>query len=163
MKFDSSVLPSPTSDADRKLLSDVEEYGWHILHVLSEGELPGWSFSVGIYHTHRHPEFIVMGLPDHVSQTIINELGIRIKNGEVFASGMIDNDVMESYPVQFLKVDRAQYKAHLGYAEWFYRHQDFPVLQIVWTDKVGHFPWQLEYERELMVTQPILGQYQPNK
>ena len=50
-------------DNDRKLLQDVAEVGWHVVLIAEEAGTPGWAFSVGLYHTFRHPEVVVFGLP----------------------------------------------------------------------------------------------------
>ena len=46
-----------------KILTDVEDYGMHVLHVPEDDKKPGGSFSVGLWHTFEQPEVIVFGLP----------------------------------------------------------------------------------------------------
>jgi hypothetical protein len=41
---------------------------------------------------------------------------------------------------------------------WFYEGLDFPVLQSVWPDKEGNFPWEPEFSSELNALQPLLTQ-----
>jgi hypothetical protein len=68
-------LPTPTDDSDRKLLADVQEYGWHIIGVEQDEEGPAFAYSIGLYHTFQHPEAILFGLDVKVMQQIINGIG----------------------------------------------------------------------------------------
>jgi hypothetical protein len=67
----------------------------------------------------------------------------RIKAGEMFSPGRDHNDVLESLDCRFVRVDQQWYSPFLGYAQWFYeRGGGFPVLQLVWPDKHGRYPWE---------------------
>jgi hypothetical protein len=138
-------LPRPEDEGDRRLLHDVQTHGWHIVHVGmpvgEDSEGPGWSYSVGLFHTLGHPEFIVVGLPWSTAEAIINDLGSRVRAGQRFGNGMHDPDVLENHNVRFVTMRTDEYRAHLGYAIWFYRGMEFPVLQVVWPDRAGRFPW----------------------
>jgi hypothetical protein len=48
---------------DRKLLDDVEQYGWHVVKIMGDAEVPEYAFTVGVQHTVRSPEFAMFGLP----------------------------------------------------------------------------------------------------
>ena len=131
---------------DRELLADVEEYGWHCLHVHDKEQLPYWSFSIGVFRTWQHSEFLVFGLRDTVAHDLLNELVERVKAGETFSPGREHDDVLESFGCRFLRVDPQWYSAFLGYAQWFYETEDgFPALQLVWPDKLGRYPWEEGY------------------
>lgn len=141
---------------DRNLLADVEKYGWHCLHVHDEGELPYWSFSIGVFQSWRHPEFVVFGLPDTVAHDLLHELVERAKAGETFSHGREYDDVLEGFGCRFVRVDPQWYSQFLGYAQWFYETEDgFPVLQLVWPDKHGRYPWEQGYTIT-DGTQPVL-------
>ena len=56
----------------------------------------------------------------------------------------------------FEPVDQAWYKYVFGYAIWFYRGIDFPVLQCVWPDKQQHYPWESAFKAEWVSAQPLL-------
>jgi hypothetical protein len=43
-------LRDAEDETDRKLLSDIEKFGWHVVHVNSGDDGPGFSFSVGFYY-----------------------------------------------------------------------------------------------------------------
>ncbi|MDI3284539.1 DUF4262 domain-containing protein [Polyangium sp. 15x6] len=153
-------LPPPEDEGDRRLLHDVQTHGWHIIHVgTREGEEstgPGWSYSIGLFHTFGNAELIVVGLPCSTAESIINDLGSRIRAGQRFGHGMRDPDVLENHDVRFVAMRTEEYRAHLGYAIWFYRGVEFPVLQVVWPDRAGRFPWDPDCVLDDS-TQPILG------
>ena len=65
---------------DQKALADVEEYGWHCLHVHDRDGLPQWTFSIGIFQTWHHPELLVFGLRDTVAHDLLKRLVLRVAN-----------------------------------------------------------------------------------
>jgi len=133
-------------EADRKLLADVEEYGWHCLHIHDEGQLPYWTFSIGVFRSWQHPEFVVFGLRDTVAHDVLTQLVDRVRTNESFSPGRDYDDILEGYRCRFVNVDSKWYSAFLGYAQWFYEVEDgFPVLQLIWPDKESRYPWQEGY------------------
>jgi hypothetical protein len=131
---------------DRKVLADVADYGWHCMHVHDEGQLPYWSFSIGVFRTWQHPEFVVFGLKDTVAHDLLTQLVDRVKRRETFHPGRNYDDILEAFRCRFVSVDPEWYSAFLGYAQWFYEAKDgFPFLQLVWPDKQGRYPWEGGY------------------
>jgi uncharacterized protein DUF4262 len=131
---------------DRKLLADVDEYGWHCMHVHDEGRLPYWTFTIGVFLTWQHPELVVFGLRDTVAHELLTGLVERVEKHETFDPGRDYDDVLESFDCRFVRVDPQWYSAFLGYAQWFYETVDgFPVLQLVWPDRQGRYPWEQAY------------------
>lgn len=66
---------------DKKLLDDIDEFGWHVLKVLEDDNGPGFCYSVGLFKTFGHPEIIIVGLKLDLAHTLINNIGHDIKNG----------------------------------------------------------------------------------
>jgi hypothetical protein len=60
-------LPEPEDDSDRKLLSDVGEFGWHVVGIHEEKNSPRFAFSVGLYYQYLHPRSIDHGLASRSS------------------------------------------------------------------------------------------------
>jgi hypothetical protein len=154
-------LPQPKDDSDRKLLADVERVGWHIVGIFRREEAPEYAFSVGLYHTFDHPEIIIFGLPHQTAGRLINVIGRQVQSGKRFQANEVSNDVAEGLPVVFKMVPKDSYREYLGYALWFYRSLDFPVLQCVWPDKAGLFAWQDGYDHRYDQFQPILAHPSP--
>jgi len=133
---------SQLDEADKKLLADVERYGWHCLHVHDRDTIPHWSFSIGVFESWQHPELVVFGLKEETAHTLLAQLVNRVKEGERFTVEHDYDDILDDYSCRFVTVDPQWYAAFLGYAQWFYESADgFPALQLVWPDKGGRYPW----------------------
>jgi len=69
------------------------------------------------------------------------------------------DEVFENLSVMLVDVHPKFYREFLGTALWFYRSigRDFPVLQIVWPDKRGRFPWDADFDERTRDRQPVLA------
>jgi len=145
------------TDVDKQVLSDIEQYGLHIVHVLADDKGPGFGFSIGLFHNFKHPEIIFIGLQQELIHSLINDIGEAIKKGKRFDPFTYSPDILEGFECYFIPVDKANYADYLGYAHWFYKGNDFPVLQCIYPTTKGVYPWQEGWPERLKQTQPILG------
>lgn len=150
-------LPDPEDDDDRRILGHIAEHGWAVIGIEEGEEGPGYSFSVGIHHTLGQPEVVVMGLRSDNARAFINDVGGRMRSGRRFAPGERTFDLAEAYPTDFIRVDPRYYREYFGYARWLYRRNTFPMIQIVWPDKNGLFPWEPGYDARFFGLQRVLG------
>ena len=152
--------PVAADDNDRKLLSDVETVGWHVVKIMGDESGPAYCFSVGLYYTFGHPEILIMGLSHPVAHEFINLAATQIASGKVFQASERTDDLAEGFPCTFIPVPVAHYEEYLGYAIWFYRKvkQPFPTLQLVWPDKQGRFPWERDYDKKFDKMQRLLDE-----
>ncbi len=128
--------------SDQKLLGDVRDFGWHHLHIHPDAGLR-WSFSVGLFETWGHPEVVVFGLDMETAQGVLSVAADIAKAGQQAADGTHAGDFIEAYEVCFLRVRPHWYGSFLGYAQWYNGTAGgFPVLQLVWPDASGRFPWE---------------------
>jgi Domain of unknown function (DUF4262) len=137
-----NTLPQPVDAHDHKLLSDVENYGWHVVGVSSEDGSPGFAYSVGLYRTFNHPEIIVFGPKDEAMPRIINAVGEAVQKGSRFKD-LDENDDALNGPVIFREVESQHYPQYLGFACWYYQGIKFPTLQCTYQDE-GRYPWHPE-------------------
>ena len=151
------ALPVPENDDDRKMLSDIERVGWAVLLIPEDNGRSGFAFTIGLFHTYGHPEIILIGLPRLTSYTLVNTVGRRVRAGEKFDAREQYDDLIEDFPTAFEVVDRRFYWEYLGMAKWFYQSWDFPVLQMVWPDQHGHFPWSMGVNPDFRRIQPVLS------
>ncbi len=151
----------PLDDADLRVLADVADEGWHTRVVPADAEGPGHAFTVGLLRTFDHPELIAVGLPPPELPRTVNRLAERIRRGERFGEGDRADDVLEGRPVAFRRVAQRHVHAWLGDAVWYHGSARFPVLQAVWPDEAGRFPWEPWFDRRLRERQPILAAPQP--
>ncbi|WP_345948727.1 DUF4262 domain-containing protein [Mucilaginibacter sp. PAMB04274] len=150
-------MDTALTDGDKKLISDVEQYGFHIVHVLADNGLPGFGFSVGLFHNFKHPEIIIIGLQQELIHSLINDMGEAIKSGKVFDAYSYSPDILEGFECYFIPIDQSNYRNYLGYAHWFYKNDEFPVLQCIYPTVKGIYPWQSDWPQRIKHIQPILG------
>jgi Domain of unknown function (DUF4262) len=152
--------PIPSDDCERKVLSDVKNFGWHVINILPDENGPQYSFSIGLYHKFGHPELLVMGLPHPVGHQLINSAAEQIAAGKSFRSLDRADELAEGFTCGFLPVSVMRYKEYLGCAIWFYHSlkHPFPALQLVWPDKRGRLPWEKSYDKRFHSLQPLLNE-----
>ena len=141
---------------ERKCVQDVEEHGLHVLNVLPGQDTPGWSYSVGLWRSYGHPEVVVFGLDDRVGHLLLNTIAGEIRAGRPFRADGEYDSVLEGYRCAFKPVATVWYGPFFGWASWFYRGDDYPVLQCVWPDKEHHWPWELAFREKWLWSQPLL-------
>jgi len=126
---------------EEKALSDIEKYGCHIIHVMEEGEYPRFTYSIGIEKNTGQPELLVTGLKRELALWIINEYNSRVKSGEVFEPNKFYSDFLDNFDVTFKEVEKTHYREYFGWDIWFYKGEDFKVLQLIYPSTSGVWPW----------------------
>jgi hypothetical protein len=151
-------LPAPKDDYDRAILGDIARVGWSVIQINPDDprSQPPYSFSVGLYHTHGHPEVILLGLNHAVAGSIINNIGGLVMLGRKIEPDRRYDDFTNAGTV-FKVVDSRFYEKYVGYARWLYGGSNFPMLQCVWPLKSGLYPWDHGYPPEGAHVQPFLG------
>lgn len=135
----------------------IHESGCLITHIPEDSYLPGYSFTTGLFQQFGHPEIVCFGLNMDTAQNLLNTLKDYVEDGEVFEVDKIyNNKLIKGFDITFVKVDPVFYKSYLGYTRWFYKSDDFPVMQLVWPDSNNRFPWAKNYQKQLVFTQPLL-------
>lgn len=43
------------ADRERKLVSDIEEFGWHVIMIAEDDEGPAFAYSIGLFKILGHP------------------------------------------------------------------------------------------------------------
>jgi hypothetical protein len=143
-------------DRERKLVSDIEEVGWHVIMIPEDDEGPSLAYSIGLFHNFAHPEIIIFGLDLDLMHRLINLIGEEVREGRRFADGQDATGVLEGYDVRFVAVAHRHYPEHFGCARWYYNGDDFPALQCLWPDRQGRFPTDTGYPEPLRARQPLL-------
>ena len=149
--------PDPTDDVEARVIADVGKYGWQVEMIPEDDEGPGFAYSVGIFHTFGHPEFIVFGLVPDEHHNIINLAGELVRNGMRFIDGDTSSGILQGLDVRFRTVAKNHYREYLGFGGWFYKGDDFPTLQIVWPDSAGCFPGDEGFPEPFLRLQPDLS------
>ena len=145
-----------STDINQRLMDDVARHGWHCVQVMEDKQGPGYSYTVGLYKTHGHPELVVIGLPPEVAHPVLGMAVDQIAKGHVFRADARDSSLLEGNDCLIRSVLPGSYRQYLGMAVWFYRESpaSFPALQILWPDPEGRFPGQPEFS--MGPNQPLL-------
>ncbi|HEY0049796.1 MAG TPA: DUF4262 domain-containing protein [Pyrinomonadaceae bacterium] len=136
------------NEAERKTISDVKNYGLHIVYVFEDEENPGFAYSVGLYENYLHPEIIIIGLKQEISHTLLNNIAYDIKNGKNFTAGEFHEGVLDDFLCYFGELPKSKYEEYVGWAMWFYKGSDFPLIQCVYPDIEGKFVWNKGFPEE---------------
>ncbi|KPJ91599.1 MAG: hypothetical protein AMJ53_11280 [Gammaproteobacteria bacterium SG8_11] len=141
---------------EQKAVDDIEKFGCHVIHVLEEEDLPGFTYSIGIYASTGKPDMLIMGLKREVAHSIINEYNKRVKSGEEFVPNSSYGGFLEGFDVVFKKMDKKFYKNYLGWGLWFYKGDAFEMLQMVFPTTSGIWPWEEDAPEDFLWFQPLL-------
>jgi hypothetical protein len=155
---ESKVVRTKGDDAnEQRVIDDVRQHGWHVVGIEDDAEGPGFAFSIGLYHTLKHPEIIIFGLKDaRTMMHVINAVGEEVRKKARFEDWHESDQVLDGYSCMFRTVPPDVFPDYLGFALWFYQSAVFPVLQCVWPDSQHRYPWQDDCHPEVRRRQPIL-------
>jgi len=143
-------------EADLRVRSDIETYGWHVAKIAGDDKAPPWAFTIGLEHNFEHPEVLVVGMDLALLHGLLNQIGEQVKRGRRFAAGERPEGVLERHPPAFRLALPRWHGAFVGNAAWFYREQSFRVLQCFWPDADGHLPWDEDFDPAWRGRQPLL-------
>jgi hypothetical protein len=151
--------PDGYDAAERKCIEDIEKFGLSIWQISpGEGD-DGFSYTVGLFGRHGHPEIVVFGQKPAWQAAMLNLLAEDIQAGKSFGEGALYSDLLPGYQCRFKRVDAIEsYRDYLGWDLWYYetvKQLDTPffALQLIWPDKNGVFPDSPGYNS---YRQPIL-------
>jgi Domain of unknown function (DUF4262) len=144
------------NEKDVKLLETLERWGWFVTKVGASGSEPAFAYSMGLYENFKHPEIILFGLGLEVMHQLINDVGKRIQQGQRYDEAQKNDDLLKGYTCEFRKVNPIHYNGLLNYAIWYYKGSSFPVLQLIWPDPAGCFPWEDGFDERFRKKQPRL-------
>ena len=140
----------------QKLHADIGNFGWTVLLMPETDYLPSFAYTVGLWKSYKHPELISFGLTTKTLHLILNDAGEIIKSGQIIEINKSYDDFFENSKTEFITVDNNNIIDYFGNAINYYNSQDFPALQLIWTDRNNNFPWDKDYEEEFKFRQPLL-------
>jgi len=147
--------------SDEKLLADIEEHGFHALHILAEGDLPAFSFSVGFTETLNAPEVVICGLRRELMHNMLWEAFRQIKAGKTLSDGERWRGLIEGFDCISRPVHPSWNIEYLGYAIWHHqyrtRSRDVRAFQLFWPGaQQSLLPWQQGCDSFVISQQPLL-------
>lgn len=142
---------------EQKVLDDIARYGWHCVNILAEGGEGPYSFTVGLFQTHQHPELIIFGLKSETAHKVLFNVVEGLSHGRRLDLNAATDELLNGYSCCFAEVPATLYHEHVGFAVWYYRGNNFPLYQIVWPSREGYFPWHPKASQEFRQCQPVIG------
>jgi len=146
---------------DKKVLEDIERFGWSVMQVTSDRITPGWSYTIGLHETLKQPELIVLGLQGDLAHSVLNEAATQLKNGLRLEDGHRVRELLANVECEFKRIEQRWLSQVMGFATWFNGNEEFPVFQIVYPDLENRFPWEESFDQTWRDRQPLLFPHSP--
>jgi len=143
-------------EADLRVRSDIDQYGWHVAKISGDDQAPPWAFTIGLEHNFTHPEILVFGMELELLHSLLNHIGEQVKEGRQFEHDERPEGVLAQNPPALRAVAERWHGAFVGNAAWFYQERSFRVLQCFWPDASGALPWEPHFDPEWQGRQPLL-------
>lgn len=131
-----------------KVQGDIDRDGYSILKILHENP---YCYTVGLTQSRGHPELFIRGVPIPTGHHLLADLIKRIPDGGRLATGE-PIEKLANFPL-ILRTFAPENRAIARFATLFYQDA-FSMLQLVWPDANGRFPWQKNYHRRHNKAQP---------
>ena len=140
----------------KEIQNKIDQYGCYIVLVEPNDYLPGYAYTIGLHQKFKHPEIICFGLSTALLGDLLNNACASIINGSPLNAGVLYDEFIKNYPVQFLNVNKSYYSDYMAICNIFYRTDDYPALQMIWPDKQSLFPWESGFNPDWKFKQPLL-------
>ncbi len=145
---------SGLDEHEARTISHIENSGCSVLHVKDkDADRPHWSYTVGVFDTCGQPEIITVGLTQDTAHTLLNNAARGLRNGTNLREGR-HREMVGDVECEFRSVDPKWVKHLMGWAIWYYRDDEFPVLQAVYPDRENRFPEDPDFDTYFR--QPLL-------
>jgi hypothetical protein len=146
---------------EEKVVADVLVGGAHVINIViniaADDEHSGWSYTIGLFRTFGHPELIIVGESIDFRVTGLRLLVREIQEGWRLEAGQVARHSEGAFDGMFRDVQPRLHQAYLSWATWFYDSRPFPVLQFVYPDAEGRWPWDPAASEEFRRQQPDLA------
>lgn len=146
-----------TKDRDeylRRVEAEIAERGWHVTVV---EDTPRYAHTTGLTRSFAHPELLVIGLPISSIAEVLDEVSKLVAGGAVFRAGEVSADIFEGLQATFRDVPLVSVLDYCVAATAFYGLPP-KVLQLIWPDANGHWPWDWRADARAKLQQPVLAE-----
>ncbi|WP_343535001.1 DUF4262 domain-containing protein [Pedobacter sp.] len=125
--------------------NNIKEYGFHITYVLEEKDCTPFGYSTGLYKNFGIPEAFVSGLPNGLTNTLINNYAQIFKNKKVPLNEKL-SDLIDRFPTYIIAVKNDVLSKKILTSFRFYEDKEFESVQIIFPDLAGKFPEESGYD-----------------
>ena len=157
------VFPDRDMEQRDKIAWIIEENGWAaepVAPVTGESPRPGYTYTIGFETLFGRPETVIFGLTPVAARGLLGLIadqhggGVDLPVGSIFL-GLLESDL----PCSLLAVDLEEHIALFPDDVHFLGADGFRMVQFVWPDRLGRFPWDPESEERLRTVQPVIGSW----
>jgi hypothetical protein len=141
----------------RKLEALVREHGFAVVSVGAAPDAPEFTYTVGLADEHL-PELLVIGLPAQVAHPVLNVLATRLRRERALPLEQPLGDVFAGMAAVLQEAPYARCAPYVRVAAER-QHGPIRVLQLIWPDQAGRFPWETGYDMRFLAAQPLLARH----
>ena len=124
-----------------KVKGDIDRDGYSIVGVMDN---PPYSYTVGLTQSRKHQEILIAGIGGLTAYHLLIALIKRIPdNGQL----PLDEPISEIANMPLVLKKMAPENARIANMARALYDDSFEMLQLVWPDENGRFPWQKGYLR----------------
>lgn len=143
-------------DEDARIDATIKEYGHMIMGVMptkADKHAPSMFYTVGLAEAGL-PEIVCFGLPPQ-DIDLLNAAAALLRKGEL----PLDTPFAE-FTIQPLVFKEVPPERGVGYVNYANARAGRPVklIQMVWPDKAGQYPWSKKFDKRSRKHQPCLFQ-----
>lgn len=136
-------------------MQSVRDHGWHVMGV-GGGHTADWAYSIGLWHSLRSPEVCLLGVPSDTAMRLVNTIAGQIREGRALSPDERRGGVIDGHPVAIRPVHPSWYTALFGAGLDYTQQPPWPMVQALWPDKAGRFPWEDGFDEASRGLQPLL-------
>jgi hypothetical protein len=125
-----------------KIRDNIRRHGWHAQGIYATETTPSFLYTIGLRDSFNHPELLMIGPPVETCHSLVSAVVERIRGGGSYGDGDRIGGVAGGYEVALRSVPITAYDELFGIAAEFYGDTEFIVLQVVFPDASGRFPWE---------------------
>ena len=146
----------PLDAGDLAVLAEVAERGWQVVRQ-EDLSWPALAHTVGLFRSFDHAELCVLGEPPGGAAGLVERLAQRVRAGARMEPGDVLDDSPLARPLALVPVSPRRHGDLMPLAVWYHGGARFPLLQVIWSDAAGRFPWERWSSRGVREEQPVLS------
>lgn len=143
---------------EKHFVETIRKHGW-FQHSIQPDHRPGFAYTTGFWLGVQQPELIMFGMEEFDFKRCFWGIYRAIKDGIFLTPGERTNEIFVNGPAYILPVARRHYRNYITWTRWFYWSEDFPCLQIIWSDHDNLFPWEEGFDQTMEGYQPDLTEH----
>lgn len=144
---------------EQMILDNICRYGWHSNSVGTALDASIFAYTVGFFHSYRHPELLVFGLTPESAHGLFTAAARMIARGRALDTSTPTEELLVARACIPVDVPRRFYAEFATSARWYYNGNRFPMYQVVWPSDDGLYPWNPKAPDAFVREQPVLGRY----